>query len=183
MKEVILDKPFASEQEYFLFEEKSELKHEYINGTLFEMSGTSKYHNFIVVNLVMLLKPLLAGTTKQLTLDGYKVRTPDGNFFYPGIAVSETGGHKYYTDEPILVVEVLSGSTRRYDLSDKFIQYRKCPSLQYYLCVEPAKRVIYFYHKADNNEWVVEEAFTDDDAVITLPALNIALQLKDIYNS
>lgn len=183
MKEIILDKPFASEEEYFLFEEKSELKHEYVNSTLFEMSGASIEHNFVVINLLLLLKPIAVSKNKQLNIDGYKVRTPEGNFFYPDIVLSEPKGHKYYTDKPVLIIEVLSDSTRSYDLSDKFIQYRKCSTLQYYMCIEPEKKVIYFYHRTEKNEWVVEEAYTDDDALIDLPSLNASLAVKDIYKS
>jgi len=183
MKEIILDKPFLSENEYFLFEEKSELKHEYINSTLFEMSGASMDHNFIVINLLFLLKPAAKNKGKQTNIDGYKVRTPDGNFFYPDLVISEPKGEKYYTEKPILIVEVLSNSTRLYNLSDKFIQYRKCNTLEYYLCVEPEKKVVYFFRREDNNEWIAEEPYTDDEAIVSLPSLNTSLALKDIYQS
>jgi Uma2 family endonuclease len=183
MKEIILGKPFASEQDYFLFEEKSELKHEYINSTLFEMSGASMEHNFIVINILYLLKQAAKNKGKQLNIDGYKVRTPNGNFFYPDLVISEPKGQKYYTEKPILIVEVLSDSTRLYDLSDKFIQYRKCDTLEYYLCIEPEKKVVYFFRREDNNEWVGEEAYTDDEAIINLPLLNASLVVKDIYQS
>ncbi len=184
MKEIILDKPFANEEEYFLFEEKSDLKHEYINGNLFEMSGASVYHNFIIINLVLILKPWAANNKKQLNVDGYKVRTPDGNFLYPDVILSEPGGrHEYYTDRPILVVEVLSDSTRAYDFSDKFIQYRKCSTLEYYLCIEAKSKRIYFFYRGENNEWMMEDNYTDDTAIINLPKINISLAVKDIYNT
>jgi len=182
MKEVVLSKPFDTEEEYFAFEEKSELKHEYINSTLFEMSGVSKYHNFTVINLVVLLKPLLSKTDVDLYLDGYKVRTPDGNFFYPDIILSKKGTEKYYTEEPVLLVEVLSDTTRTFDLTDKFIQYRKFRSLQYYLCIEPEQTRVHFYYREEENEWQVE-TYTKIEDVINLPKLGISLQLKDIYQS
>jgi len=183
MKAIVLDKPFANEEEYFLFEEKSELKHEYINGTLFEMSGASIDHNFIIINLVYLLKPIAAKINKQLNVDGYKVRTHDGNFLYPDIVLSEPKGREFYTDKPIMVIEILSDSTRTYDLTDKFIQYRKCSSLQYYLCIEPKKKNVTFFYRDENNEWLTEEPYTDDDSIIHLPKLNISLAVKDIYTT
>ena len=45
MKRVITKIDFASDEEYFLYEEKSELRHELINGNLYEMSVISIYHN------------------------------------------------------------------------------------------------------------------------------------------
>ncbi len=49
MKRVITKIDFASDEEYFLYEEKSELWHELINGNLFELSGTSVFHNSIAI--------------------------------------------------------------------------------------------------------------------------------------
>ena len=66
MKQVEIDKKFNSPEEYFLFEEKSELKHELINGNLFEMSGVSIFHNDIVLNVLILLKQLLKQYLKQV---------------------------------------------------------------------------------------------------------------------
>ncbi len=183
MKEVVLSKPFDSEEDYFLFEEKSELKHEYINSTLFEISGASKYHNRIERRFANLIEQFLDKNLYEVYGEGFKVKTPDGNFFYPDITVSLPESERYYTNKPVLIVEVLSDSTRAFDLSDKFIQYRKCETLEYYLCIEPEKKVIYFFQRVDNNEWMVEEAYTDDEAVISLPKLNISLAVKDIYNS
>jgi Uma2 family endonuclease len=182
MKAVVLNKPFDTEEEYFAFEEKSELKHEYINSTLFEMSGASKYHNLLLINLVILLKPLLKNIGKELYVDNYKVRTPDGNYFYPDLIISEPNTAKYYTDSPAVIVEVLSDSTRAFDFTDKFIQYRKFTTLQYYLCIEPEVINVIFYYKSDNGEWQAE-IFTKPDDVINLPKLGFSISLKDIYQA
>lgn len=71
MKPVILNKPFSSEEEYFAFEEQSELKHEYINATLFEMSGTSKYHNKTERKL-----DLYSATTDVINLPKLSIAVP-----------------------------------------------------------------------------------------------------------
>lgn len=181
MKHVEIDKKFNSQDEYFLFEEKNELKHELINGNLFEISGVSKFHNYITRRLTVLLDMLLKNTNTELFLEGYKVLTPDGNFFYPDVIVSSPNTQKYYTSEPILLIEVLSDSTRTYDLTDKFIQYKKIPSLNYYICIEPEQQVVIFYFKNENSEWLTE-TYTKDEDAINLPHLNISFTLKDIYH-
>lgn len=181
MKQVEFDKKFNSQEEYFLFEEKSELKHELINGNLFEMSGVSIFHNDIVLNTLILLKQLLKESSYKITVEAFKMRTPDGNFFYPDIAVLSPDFNKYYSESPYLIVEVLSDSTRTFDLTDKFIQYKKIPSLNYYLCIEPEQQVVIFYFKNENSEWLTETYTKDEDAV-NLPHLNISFTLKDIYH-
>lgn len=171
-----------SDEDYFLFEEKSSLKHERIEGNLYEMSGASIYHNNIVLRISMLLYSLLRDTTWQLTLENFKVKTPEGNFFYPDLTVSQPQVEKYFTSNPVMIIEVLSDSTRKYDLTDKFIQYCKIETLQYYLCVEPEQQVIIFNTRQKNGEWIAE-TFSKDGQVIDLPKLNISLKLSDIYKA
>ncbi len=180
MKQNIIHKTFASEEEYFLFEEKSELKHELINGKLFEMSGVSIEHNDVTGNIFILLKSLLKGSNYRVFIEAVKARNPDGNFLYPDVMVCHPNPEKYYSAQPILLVEVLSESTRKYDVTDKFIQYQKIETLQYYLCVEPDQQVIIFYFKDADGEWAAD-TYTKDEDVIQLPALQTSFTLKDIY--
>lgn len=179
MKAIELDTPLT-EDEYFLFEEKSELKHELVNNTLYEMSGISKYHNRITLNILLLLRSLLKTETYELYFEGYKVKTPNGNFFYPDVLICHTDAHTYYTEQPILIVEVLSNTTRKFYLTDKFIQYQKIEMLKYYLCIEPEQLVALFYYK-QQDEWIAE-TLTKEEQIISLPELNISFNLKDIYN-
>jgi Uma2 family endonuclease len=171
---------FASDEEYFLYEEKSELKHELINGNLYEMSGESIFHNSIAGNIYILMRMLLKKSTWIVFIENVKVRTPDKNYFYPDIVVCEKNPQKYYSEKPILICEVLSETTRQYDLSDKFIQYRKIETLHYYLCVEPEQQVVIFFFKNENNEWL-SETYTKDEDKIDLKLLNVSFTLKDIY--
>jgi len=179
MRQIVLDKPLT-EDEYFVFEEQSELKHELINGILYEMSGVSKYHNKVTRVILILLTSLLKNKEWEIYYEGFKVRTPDGNFFYPVVIVCKENAGRYFTAEPVLLVEVLSETTRKFDLTDKFIQYQKIATLRYYLCVEPEQQVIIFYFKNQAGEWQTE-TFTKDESNIELTELNISFSVKDIY--
>lgn len=180
MKVVQLHKNMTDE-EYFLFEEKSKLKHERINGNLYEMSGVSIFHTDIVGNLYVLCRFLLRGKEWKVAFESYKVKTPEGNFFYPDIAVCYPKLEKYFSEQPVLIAEVLSDATRKYDLTDRFIQYQKIETFQYYLCVEPEQQVVFFYYKQEDGEWMAE-TLTKDEHLVSLPKLNMSFSLKDIYN-
>ena len=180
MKLVDAGKKFASDEEYFLYEEGGELKHELINGNLYEKSGSSKYHNALERYLANFIEGLIGNNQYEVYIEGFKVKTPDGSFFYPDIIVCKSNAEHYYTSEPILLIEILSETTRKFDLTDKFIQYQKIPALKYYLCVEPEQQVIIFYFKTESKEWMTE-TFTKNESVIDLPALNISFSVKDVY--
>ena len=177
---VIELKEKMTDEEYFLFEEGSELRHELINGNLYEMSGVSIFHNDIVANCLVLFHSLLRGAGWRLTVESFKVRNPEGNYFYPDIAICYPEVQRYFSDKPILILEVLSDKTRKYNLTDKFLQYQRIPTIEYYLCVEPEQQVVIFYRKQDDGEWMTE-TFTKDEQEIVLPKLNITFTVKDIY--
>ncbi len=180
MKLVDAGRKFISDEEYYLYEEGSELKHELINGNLYEMSGSSKYHNQVEGLMFFLLKSLLMSKEYEIYFEGFKVKTSEKTYFYPDVCVCKADPKKYFTDEPILIVEVLSETTRKFDLTDKFIQYQKIETLRYYLCIEPEQQVVFFYFKNESGEWLAE-TFTKDESIINLPVLNISFTVKDVY--
>ncbi len=180
MKAAEINKKFANDEEYLAFEDANELKHELINGILYEMSGSSKYHNVLERRLANLIEKLMGENKFEVYTEGFKVHTPNGNFFYPDVIVSIGNTERYFTTEPVLLVEVLSETTRKFDLTDKFIQYQKFDSLKYYLCVEPEQQVIIFYFKNAAGEWLTE-TYTKDESIINLPSLDISFSLKDVY--
>ena len=180
MKREVIQKTFANEQEYILFEEKSEQKHELFNGNLITMSGVSTDHNEITLNIAMVLRQLLKGTSYRVFIESVKVKTPLGNFFYPDVMVCHPNPDKYFSTEPIVIVEVLSESTRKYDVVDKFIQYQKIESLHYYLCVEPEKQSVLLYTKDTDGEWHLDTLINNQDT-INFSNLNIGFSLQQIY--
>jgi len=180
MERTAIKMHFASDEDYFAFEEKSETRHELINGNLYQMSGVSIFHNDIVLNMLLLLSRQLQKDKYKIAFESYKFRTPNGNYFYPDIMVCERDATKYYAEKPILIAEVLSQSTRKFNLVDKFLQYQKAEILQYYLCIEPEQQVVIFYFKTGQGEWMTE-TYTQADDVLNLPHLSSTITLKDIY--
>lgn len=180
MKVIELNKEM-SDEEYFLFEEKSELRHELISGNLHQTSGASIFHNDIVGNVYLLFRTFLKATDWKIAFESFKIKTPDKNYFYPDIAVCFPNTERYSSEKPLLLVEVLSDTTRKYDLTDKFIQYQKIHTLKYYLCIKPEQQVVVNYSKLKDGEWIAE-TLTKDEQIISLPELNISFSLKDIYN-
>jgi Uma2 family endonuclease len=183
MKALELNKIYTV-HEYFLLEESSEIRHEFINGNLIEMSGASREHHFICQNILLSLLAIVKTLGYKVYMENMKVQIANENqFYYPDIFITkepETDDNRYVQFQPELIVEVLSNTTRTKDMVDKFIQYRKINSLVYYLVVEPDKCLVLCHSKDKKGEWDMI-SYTKPDETIALPSLNISLPVQDIY--
>lgn len=183
MKLIKEHRKFESAEAYLAFEEKSELRHEYYLENLIEIAGASFLHNLISGNLFFILKMLLKDKAERVFIEGFKAFIKEDNiFFYPDVMIALPEGHEYYSTQPILIAEVLSESTRKFDMVDKFIQYQKLSTLQYYLLIEPEKHFVIIYKKTDDNDWEACSYASVSD-IIELPKLNISIALKDLYQA
>src|SRR5215208_1224850 len=116
-------------QEYLTLERQAETRSEYLDGEMFAMSGASHSHNVIVTNAVAALRPQLRSRGCALYANDMRIRTPTDLLTYPDIAV--VCGRRQFDDprrdtilNPMVIVEVLSESTRDYDRGTKFTHYR-----------------------------------------------------------
>jgi len=151
-----------SEEEYLSGELLSETKHEYIDGQIYAMAGASKNHERIAGNVLTELKNHLK--QKKSSCDVFssdiKVRTVDNKtaYFYPDVMVScdaDDNESEYYVNTPVIIVEVLSKSTRKNDLSIKKFYYFNTPELQEYVVIEQDFCEVEVFRKTDG--WKLEE--------------------------
>jgi Uma2 family endonuclease len=172
-----------SVEEYLTFEDTSDVRHEYFDGKLHTMPGTTDFHNEICLQIAFLLRNLLKSKGYKVYMENVKVRITDSKYTYPDVFVtgdsrdSESRRIKQY---PVMIIEVLSDKTRVYDKTDKFILYQKIASLKYYLTVEPEKPLVECYSLQEDGTWEVE-TFTSLSEKITFTSLNIDLEMADIY--
>jgi Uma2 family endonuclease len=173
-------------EEYFAMEETATEKHEFFQGEIFAMSGGTFNHNRISGNAFSALMIRLRGKCCQPTNSDMRVETPSGLITYPDVSVycgkPELTDNQCALLNPVLIVEVLSPSTRLYDQSDKFSLYRSIPSFTDYLLIDSEKIHVQHFHKAKENEWVLHEYFALNDSV-DLSAIAITLTLSEFYEN
>ena len=183
MKPITEHRKFESVEAYLAFEEKSEVRHEYYLENLIEMAGASYLHNLINGNLFFIFKLLFKDKPERVFMEGFKAFIKAENiFFYPDLMVAVPEQYEYYCTQPVLIAEVLSESTRKFDMVDKFIQYQKLETLQYYILAEPEKHLLIIHKKTAENGWQTD-TYTSLTDVIELPTLHISIALKDIYQA
>lgn len=182
MKRVVIEKEMTEEQ-YIEFELSADVRHEYLNGKLFEMPAESTANNDFAGNLYAILKPAIKGTGFSVYVHDIKLKIPqEPIYFYPDLFVSaeKPSTDAFIVRSAVLVAEVLSKSTRHFDMFDKYLQYRKLPGLQYYLLIESKTHLITLLEKDAEGDWTTE-LYNNDEEWIDLKSLNIKFQVKDLY--
>ncbi|MDD2761509.1 MAG: Uma2 family endonuclease [Methylomonas sp.] len=124
-------------EDYLEMELSSPVKHEYVAGEIFAMTGTSDSHNIISLNLAFILREHLRGTPCRVFMSNLKLKIEAADaYFYPDLMVTcETAPDSHFREQPKLVIEVLSDSTAKYDREDKPRMYQSLQSLQEYVLV------------------------------------------------
>ena len=171
-------------EDYFALEETAEVKHEYFQGQIFAMTGGTFNHSSISGNTFAALKARLRGKACQPMNSDMRVETPDGLITYPDIAVfcgkAQLTNNQCALLNPIVIIEVLSPTTRRYDQSDKFLLYRAIATFQDYLLIDSEKVHVQHFRKTENNEWILHDYF-DVHETLTLGSIQESLPLVEIY--
>jgi Uma2 family endonuclease len=159
-------------------------RYEYFNGEIVKMAGGTIRHNRICRNILSLLDTSLDDTFESFGSD-QKIFLPKYNFYvYPdAVVVSDTpivSEKGYAILNPILIVEVLSGSTEDYDRGQKFLQYQSIPTFKEYVLIRQDMPEVTTLFREETNLWRTNEVAGIDNSVF-LKAVNISLALSKIY--
>ena len=178
---------YVNPDEYLRLERQAEYKSEYLNGEIFAMSGASRQHNLITVNIGAELNRQLKGKPSEAYVSDMRVKVrSNGLYTYPDVIVvcREPQFEDKEVDtllNPTLLVEVLSQSTERYDRIAKTSYYRTIDSLQEHLLVAQHEVRVEQYLRQPNGQWS-QTQYTSPDSVVQLPSIDCSLRLSDIYD-
>lgn len=178
------DPSFLSPEEYLEHEARSEIRHEYVSGILYAMSGVSEPHHLIAGNLFAALHSHLRGTECRAYIADFKLRLQvqsDDLFYYPDVMVAcgREGVEQYYLRYPKLVIEVLSPSTASIDRREKRLNYAQIPTMEEYV-IASQKEPELFYHS--RSEGWRPRRLSGLDATLELHSIELALPLTEIYD-
>jgi Uma2 family endonuclease len=180
-------RPRFTPEEYLALERPSASKSEYLSGEIFVMTGASRRHNRIVLNLSFALDSQLRGKGCEVFASDMRLRVPAADLYtYPDVVVA-CGEPRFEDPEldtllnPALIVEVLSKSTEGYDRGAKFEHSRTLPSLSEYLLVAQDRIHVERFVREAGDRWVLTE--TDDPGFsLELSSIGCTLALSDVYD-
>jgi Uma2 family endonuclease len=169
-----------SHEEYLELELDSPIKHEYIGGYIYAMTGSSDAHNFISLNIAAMLRNHLKGSPCRIFIADMKAKLDQSDsFYYPDVMVScEKANNPYYREQPSLIFEVLSTSTAKFDTGDKRRDYQSLSSLQEYVLVSQECMDVRVWRREDSG-WTV--AIYTDGAIIPLASVGLDMPIEQMY--
>ena len=170
-------------EEYFRFDERSPIKHEYVAGEVYAMAGATARHNLIAGTMFS----LMIGAERdpcRVFMSDMRVEVDRDRYYYPDVAVICTpiGELDVVARGPCVVVEVTSPGTARIDRGEKLDAYRRIPALRAYLVVDHRRRrVERHWRESPSGVWVREEVVGQAEMPIRIPCLDVSLTLEEIY--
>lgn len=174
-------------EDYLALEAKSETRWEYFDGEVVDMAGATLNHNRIARNVTNSLERKLEGQPCEALPADMRVKVPKAlPYRYPDASVVcgkielEKLGALELLLNPVLLVEVLSESTEKYDREGKFLAYQSIESFQEYLLIEQARYHVTQYVRQGDGAWLRRD-FIGSEAEVKLASVNCTLTVAEIY--
>jgi len=174
---------FMTWEEYLAFEEQSPYRHEYVNGTVYAMSGASLAHNRIAQELVVAFRSHLRGSPCEPFFLEAKLEiraARDQIVYYPDVLVSCRPEDR--TDQlvrnPKLVVEILSKSTQHIDRREKAMTYQRVEAIEEYVLIAQNQPRVVVHRRAEDWRPMLCSGL---DAQVELRSIGLRLSLAQIY--
>ena len=167
--------------DFIAWEDAQATKHELVHGEVFAMVGARERHDDVVMNVLLSLSRQLTPPCRAYP-HNRKVRVEAArSVYYPDVTVvcGKRQPDSTLATDPVLVVEVLSEGTAKFDRTTKRAHYATIPSVQYILLVDTDERRVELDRRDPDGGWT-RETVTEEGAV-ELPGLGAALDLDDIY--
>lgn len=177
--------PLYTVEEYLKLEEQSDVKHEFIDGEIFAMAGGTERHSLISNNMGSELRRCLRGRPCRTNTGDFKIAISPFRFLYPDVSVF-CGPTQFYPQNqlagrnPILIVEVISESTEKFDRGQKFGMYRQIETFQEYVLISQDKALVEVYFKLDSNHWRFT-TYEGLETVVKLESIDAEIPMQEIY--
>lgn len=173
-----------TEEEYLAFEEKSKIRHEFMDGHIFAMAGVKRNYSLASTNISTELNLQLREKDCEVHTTDFRVRVRLGHYVYPDVGVA-CGGIEVVDNDttllnPIVVFEVLSKSTEKRDRGDKQEDYFNLPSVKDYILVSQDRVKVEHYHREANKKWSLQ-IYYDPKETLILDSIECEIPLRLIY--
>lgn len=173
---------------YLALEAESEMKYEYHDGFIIAMAGGTPEHGQIAGNFIRFSGNALSAIGKSCIVytSDVKVHLESSNrSFYPDASIvcglpQKSSKDPHALTNPILVLEVISESTKGFDLGAKFTHYRQIPTLREYVIIRQDQALVDTYYLTDSGMWDIK-TYSDLKEAVHLKSIDCQISMADIY--
>ncbi len=160
-----------------------DIKHEYIDGHVYTMTGGSLAHSLLAVNMVGLLNSGFGDGPCIAYNSDASARLSSRRYTFPDATVTCDERDRPTTEQmdvryPRVIVEVLSDSTEAYDRGDKFRYYRACSTVQEYVLVTTKRQAVEVYRRTPE-EWTFHSYGPSD--TLELKSIGARIPVSALY--
>ena len=172
-------------EEYQQIERLSPIRHEYLDGEIRAMAGTMPEHNRLARDICFALEKRFEGKNYESFIGDIKVAVTVARYRYPDV-IAVCGGSIFDSQRPpallnpMVIVEVLSGSTEESERNSKFLDYREIASATDYVLISQERMLIIHFARKSATQWTVDE-YSQPEQLLSLPALEVEISLAEIY--
>lgn len=170
---------------FFRWLERQEQRHELVDGVPRTLPNVTRHHERITANLVIVLGRLLDLARHDIAHGDFAIQTGESTVRYADIMVHEfsDSGDDLSTTAALLLIEVLSDSTRDIDFSGKLTEYSALAGVQQYVVLAQDRSCAWSWVRQEDGRWPNElELIEGLGASIAVPSLGIALPLAEVYS-
>jgi Uma2 family endonuclease len=176
----------VTEEQYLAIERAAEFRSEFLDGEMFAMSGGSMEHASIQTNILVELSLALRGTPCRAFGPDLRIKVSSRMYTYPDVSV--VCGKPLLADEhednllnPVVIVEVLSPSTEKYDRGLKFQQHRTIASLRDYILIDQGQMRIEQYTRQPDDTWSLRD-YQRPEQELKIDSIGASIPLQRIYD-
>lgn len=176
--------------EYLRREERSEELHEYYDGIITKLPMAKGPHNIIVANITTALNIAFYAKGKNYIVMGSQqvVYLPKLNVgVYPDVLTIAEAPLYFDSNEvllinPLIVIEVLSKGTSKYDRTVKFEKYKTLDSFREYVLIDPNRAYIKTHYREEPNLWR-DSFFMESTGKLYLKSVDCEIDMAAIYKN
>lgn len=164
--------------EFLAWDDSTDIRYELIDGEIVAMNPPLAPHARLVAVLGSALERRLRTGCGVYAGGGAVLPGDDLNYRVPDLAVSCVMSRGHWVEEPRLVVEILSKSTRKYDMTGKLAFYRSFPSIDEILLVRFDERWCELWQRVGEN-WSIKDYIGSSE--LPLRITTAPMPLDEIY--
>lgn len=165
-----------TEAEYLASEPNAEIRREYLDGRAYAMAGAKRNHRRITDNLLRKFGNHLESTPCEASSNDAIVALGQ-SYVYPDVVVDCINTNDDFVTAPVIIVEVLSNSSRKLDTTTKLLKYINLATLKEYVLVE--QDIVSVQVLRNNNDWKTEYYSLGDN--VTFESIELTLSIEEIY--